>query len=112
MSKDTTRPAPAGQDSTVDASDIARRLMVLEQQSAAYNTAIIAIAKHAGVKSGSFDKETADSFIEYVESTIRPFMAKAMGVADKANEVIIEREDQDAKGTGEESSEKDSEKNS
>ena len=112
MSKDTTRPAPAEQGSTVDASDVARRLMVLEQQSAAYNTAIIAVAKHAGVKSGSFDKETADSFIEYVESTIRPFMAKAMGVADKANEVITEREDQDAKGTGEESSEKDSEKNS
>ena len=108
MSKDTTRPAPAEQDNIIDASDMARRLMVLEQQSAAYNTAIIAVAKHAGVKSGSFDKETADSFIEYVESTIRPFMAKAMGVADKANEVIIEREDQDAKGTDEESSEKDS----
>lgn len=112
MPKDTTQPAPAEQDNIVDASDVARRLMVLEQQSAAYNTAIIAIAKHAGVKSGSFDKETADSFIEYVESTIRPFMAKAMGVADKANEVIIKREDEDAEGTDEESSEKDSKKNS
>ena len=112
MPKDTTQPAPAEQGNIVDASDVARRLMVLEQQSAAYNTAIIAIAKHAGVKSGSFDKETADSFIEYVESTIRPFMDKAMRVADKANEVITEREDQDAKGTDEESGEKDSKKDS
>lgn len=70
----------------------AQRIAQLESITSALNTALVAVAYSAGVKSDSLDKTSMEEYVKYVHEQIHPLVRRADQIVGEVAKVEMEKQ--------------------